>query len=172
MARGGGALKPHRGTRCPVADPDDTAQRKLAILGTARPEKAVRLIVQALSRFGRLGGTAKELVKETRLPRSTLYPHLRRLEEIGEILRPGRGMYALSSTYHDLTADPTAIVGVQNIKFEVTKWEKQPIPPCGTGQSWDVRDGGSAGWFRTKEDSLGRADESFSSGIRLWRSSS
>jgi hypothetical protein len=126
-------------------------QTFLPVLGKARAQKAARLVVEELSRWGRLGIGPKEISAATKLPLRTVYRTLHRLEEIEEVIKVGRGAFALAATYHDITADPTAIVGIQNIRFEVTNWQREPKPPVATAEPWEVVDGGDAGWFETAE---------------------
>ena len=131
--------------------PDPTVQTKLAIVGKARANLAARLVVTELSRWGRLGTNVKSISKATRLPVRTVYRTLDRLLEIEEVVRLKGGAFALAATYHDITADPTSIVGIQNIRFEVTNWRRTPSPPCETANSWATADGGSAGFIGTME---------------------
>lgn len=141
-------MSPRR--RRPVAS-TDPAQTHLKIVGKARAEKAARLIAEELARWGRMGEGPKLLAKATKLPLRTVYRTLHRLEEAGEVTKIGRGRFALTAVYHDVTADPTSIVGVQNIRFEVTNWQQEPTPPCRTARPWTTSDGGSAGFFGTSE---------------------
>jgi hypothetical protein len=118
-----------RRRRRPGASADDPAQSKLKIVGADRAKKVARAIVVSLSRAGRLGASTKELARETRYPLRTVQRAVARLRDSEEIVETPTGI-ALASTYWDLTADPAAVLGFQNLRFVVENWRADPPPPC------------------------------------------
>lgn len=96
----------------------------------------------ALGQFGRQGCSLKEVARATGYPLRTVQRAVRRLLETDEVFEPDRGRYVLKSVYLDLTADPTARVGFQNLRFRVTNWRETPPPPCRTARPWRTVPGG------------------------------
>lgn len=109
-----------------------------------------RQVTIALGAEGRFGRSAKDVAREVRAPLRTVYRTIRRLESFGVIQRSPGG-YALSSIVGDVTSDPTAILGFENVRWTVTKWQTTPPPPCRTAHEWQSEDGGSAGPFESAE---------------------
>jgi hypothetical protein len=102
--------------------------------------------------YGRLGASAKELARDAKYPLRSVYRAIHRLLEAGELTKTGAG-YAATAVYHDLTTDPTAILGFQNLRFVVENWQTDPAPPCRTAWKWNIRDAGDAGFVETCETS-------------------
>lgn len=99
----------------------------------------------SLSRYGRIGASLKDVARDSGFPLRTVQRAVRRLLEIEEVLEPTRGSYVLAATYHDLTSDPTALLGFQNLRFKVSNWRLDPMPPCRTARVWDTESGGTEG---------------------------
>lgn len=114
------------------ADPD---QERLAIFSRPRAGKVARAIVVALTGSGRLGKTAKEIARESCHPIRTVYRSLHRLTEAG-IVKEVSGRFVLTSVLGDISTDPAAILGFQNWRFTIEKWQTEPPPPCRTAHPW------------------------------------
>jgi len=115
--------------------PDESSQTRLAIFSVPRAGKVARAVVVSLSSAGRLGKPAKVIARESGHPLRTVYRSLHRLTEIG-ITREVPGGYALASVLGDITTDPAAILGFQNLRFVIEKWQTVPAPPCRTTKPW------------------------------------
>jgi hypothetical protein len=102
----------------------------------ARAKKVARAVVVALSRWGRAGTTLKAVAKETGYPIRTVQRAVHRLLEIEEVIEVARGTYCVAATYFDLSSDPGARIGFQNLRFSVRKWREDPMPPCRTARAW------------------------------------
>ena len=104
----------------------------------------------ALGTAGRFGKPAKEVAREIGIPLRTVYRTIRRLHSF-EVIQPAPNGWALSSVVGDVTSDPTAILGFENVRWKVSNWQTQPPPPCRTAQAWTPHDGGDAGSFESLE---------------------
>jgi hypothetical protein len=125
------------------SSPDDPDQSRLAIFAKPRAGKVARAVVVSLSSAGRLGKHVKVIARETGQPLRTVYRSIHRLTEIG-VTQKVPGGYALASVLGDITTDPAAILGFQNLRFVIEKWQTTPAPPCRTARPWHPIDGGSA----------------------------
>jgi hypothetical protein len=114
---------------------NDPAQSRLAIFAKPRAGKVARAVVMALTGAGRLGKPAKVIARESGQPLRTVYRSLHRLTEIG-IVQQVPGGYALTSVLGDITTDPAATLGFQNLRFVIEKWQTEPAPPCRTARPW------------------------------------
>ena len=119
-------------------------QRTLAIAKMPRARKVARSVLVRLAPYGRLGTGAKILAKETGYPLRTVYRAISHLVDSGEVIKVPAG-FASAAVFHDLTADPTATLGFQNIRFAIDGWLTDPPPPCKTARPWHTKDGGLAG---------------------------
>jgi len=97
----------------------------------------------SLGTAGRFGKAPKELAVELRVPLRTIYRTVHRLESLGVIQRAPNG-YALSSIVGDVTSDPAALLGFENVRWRVSKWQTTPPPPCRTAK-WRAVQKGDAG---------------------------
>jgi hypothetical protein len=137
------------GELTPERKPKDRAQTQLRVVGAARAKKVARAIGVALAQVGRQGATTKELRRLTGYPLRTVQRAVARLSERGEIKETPYG-WVSASIYYDLTADPTAMLGFQNLRFVVSNWRETPPPPCRTAR-WAVMAGGDARSFEAAE---------------------
>jgi hypothetical protein len=126
------------------------AQRRLAIFSRPRTGRLSRQVAISLGSAGRLGKTVKEIAFEIQAPIRTVYRSIHRLESLGVVEKRAYG-YALCSVVGDVTSDPSALLGFENIRWKVTNWQLAPPPPCRTAQMWHEVGGGSAGKFETAE---------------------
>jgi hypothetical protein len=129
---------------------DLPGQQRLFIVGAARAKKVARAVVAQLAPKGREGASRKELARLTGYPLRTIQRAVANLVESREIVETPLGI-CLASTYHDLTADTTALLGFQKLHFEVTNWRETPTPPVRTARTWRVVSGGDAPQFETTE---------------------
>ncbi|MGA7860671.1 MAG: hypothetical protein WCB19_02295 [Thermoplasmata archaeon] len=136
-------MKKHR-ARKPYDSPADPLQHRLALFSAPRAGKVARSIVRSLTDAGCLGKGAKEIAAEARVPLRTVYRSLDRLTEAG-VVKPVLGKFVLAQILGDITTDPSAILGFQNIQFTVSEWQMEPAPPCRTAFRWTLGDGGDAG---------------------------
>lgn len=139
------------GEVAPKRKPKGSAQTTLHVVARVGQDRIARVILQELAGWGRIGTSSKVVARATRIPQRTVKFHLRRLLDIGEVLCPTRGYYSCAAIYHDLTADPLAKQGFQNLRFAVPKLPEQPPPPCRIARSWTRVDGGDAGQFEKCE---------------------
>jgi len=125
------------------------AQQRLAIFSRPRTGRLSRQVAISLGSAGRLGKAVKEVAAEIGVPLRTAYRTIHRLEESGIVQRTPVG-YALSSIVGDVTSDPSAILGFENIRWRVTNWQTAPPPPCSTA-NWHPVSKGDAGEARECE---------------------
>lgn len=126
---------------------DPTKQTHLQIVARPRAIKVARAVVLALGQYGRLGTRAKALAAEIPYPYRTIQRALHRLSEIGEVMRVPGG-WAATSVYHDVSIDPTATVGFQNLRVVVSNWV---VPSSGTTKTWHQVSGGASGIVEASE---------------------
>jgi hypothetical protein len=132
------------GEIAPSAELSNPRQRRLPVFGKGRAGKVAQSIVRSLTDAGRLGKPAKLIAREVRYPLRTVYRSLGRLTENG-VVRCVPGGFALAAVLGDVTTDPAAILGFQNLRFTVSNWQTTPPPPCRAAKPWRVEEGGSAG---------------------------
>lgn len=130
--------------------PLDPAQTRLRVFSAPRIGRLSRTVTITLGAAGRVGLTAKEVAVALRVPLRTTYRVLGRLEESSIVERTKLGTWALTSILGDVTTDPDARLGFENVRWRVTKWQTQPPPPCRMAKPWTPRKGGDAeGWEET-----------------------
>jgi hypothetical protein len=127
-------------------------QTELQIVSVPRAKKVARAVLLRAYPYGRLGASVKMLAHESGYPLRSVYRAIHRLLETGDLTKTPAG-YAATAVYHDLTTDPNAILGFQNIKFVVENWQTDPVPPCRTAWRWTVKDMGAAGYADVAESS-------------------
>lgn len=124
--------------------PSDESQRRLAIFSVSRTGKIDRAVVRALSDAGRLGRSVKEIARLAGFPLRTTYRAIHRLDGARIVSKVGQN-YALTDVLADVTSDPTAILGFENFRFEVSNWQTTPTPPIATAIRWTLVSDGSTG---------------------------
>ena len=127
-------------------------QRELTVVAMPRARKVARAVLIRAHPYGRLGASAKELARDSGYPLRTVYRSVHRLLESGDLTKTEAG-FASTAVFHDLTADPTALLRFQNLKFVVENWQTTPEPPCRSAWKWIVKDMGAAGFADVAETS-------------------